>query len=886
MMEYAEHHLRPRHLLDKQVDRKSLWQAVCEQEAALADAILKANRQWKAAWIPERAVALYSHLSAQMHAGDIKAIGKKVLLVEGYLTQEQLRFLQCVADAVHCPYEEMNLLEYEIVECWKEGGGAQGPPATKIKLGSKPDVSAWISGPLASKLPEVLEYFDEVTYQPQALASPPYQLLVRSEVPFLGDKGRFESHILIEPVGQGRCRHTLEQTIEFKGLWGLGAVAKKLAKKSLQDTFDDLPGVIDKWLTFRQELLQTPKGRARLLAGRPHVEGVEWIDRQTAAVEGHKRGKAQHRHRRHGRQRADEAAAGKGRSDASGGGGAPKQGTPDVNPAARSPFDEAAAGAPASAPPSPPATATEPAVSGEERAGGAGGCGGAGGAEEFEDASEAHLHGEQSLGGTVWFSPATSLAPTASTEGTQPDAAAAAAVEPAAAVAGNEAVPPAAPAAQAEERRGAKGSEGGGSGGSVGGASESGYSAGSSEGSEEVEEHWGKTAPWRAYYQQHGVTPTRASHLLPDVLVERVIDLSGRRPVTVKKMGDGKGQQAGGAPAGRGRMRRMLGACSGRHSTAAEAAWLNTQQAAEEKRRNAWMTSPATQEAQKVVLSVVGVDCEAEIEQLLAELARLEKRYGPDSPAVPFVQNHLSQLYFCVGRYQEAVEASKVVQKCWIKLAGADSDMAAMTGLELGKALAAAGHPGDARDWLVQGLSVFNRLAMAQSQKVRSLAASIGQDRAAGRLDAEAWARARAALVDAQESKLKLDVSLYEAGFYGTLCGIMHNRFELQQGLSSQSQSSRANEFRTSEERMMETAFDGLLVTLVPGNCKVTYALRELSRAADMCKRQSRVRSALQSLHRRLANKASKVEKAAAAAAAAAHKRAAAAAAQQRGTNP
>lgn len=48
------------------------------------------------------------------------------------------------------------------------------------------------------------------------------------------------------------------------------------------------------------------------------------------------------------------------------------------------------------------------------------------------------------------------------------------------------------------------------------------------------------------------------------------------------------------------------------------AAWLNTQQAAEEKRRNAWMTSPATQEAQKVVLSVVGVDCEAEIEQLLA----------------------------------------------------------------------------------------------------------------------------------------------------------------------------------------------------------------------------------------------------------------------------
>lgn len=43
----------------------------------------------------------------------------------------------------------MNLLEYEIVECWKEGGGAQGPPATKIKLGSKPDVSAWVRVPPA-----------------------------------------------------------------------------------------------------------------------------------------------------------------------------------------------------------------------------------------------------------------------------------------------------------------------------------------------------------------------------------------------------------------------------------------------------------------------------------------------------------------------------------------------------------------------------------------------------------------------------------------------------------------------------------------------------------------------------------------------------------------
>lgn len=35
--------------------------------------------------------------------------------------------------------QEMNLLEYEIESCWREDG------ATKIRLASKPSVSAWAS---------------------------------------------------------------------------------------------------------------------------------------------------------------------------------------------------------------------------------------------------------------------------------------------------------------------------------------------------------------------------------------------------------------------------------------------------------------------------------------------------------------------------------------------------------------------------------------------------------------------------------------------------------------------------------------------------------------------------------------------------------------------
>lgn len=50
-----------------------------------------------------RAVQLHSQLSARAHPGDMA--GSRVLLVEGPLSREDMRFLQCIADAVHCPCE-------------------------------------------------------------------------------------------------------------------------------------------------------------------------------------------------------------------------------------------------------------------------------------------------------------------------------------------------------------------------------------------------------------------------------------------------------------------------------------------------------------------------------------------------------------------------------------------------------------------------------------------------------------------------------------------------------------------------------------------------------------------------------------------------------------
>lgn len=53
----------------------------------------------------------------------------------------------------------MRLLEYEIVSCWKEGAGS--PQCTKLKLASKPDISAWVPDALAGRVGEEFGYVDE-----------------------------------------------------------------------------------------------------------------------------------------------------------------------------------------------------------------------------------------------------------------------------------------------------------------------------------------------------------------------------------------------------------------------------------------------------------------------------------------------------------------------------------------------------------------------------------------------------------------------------------------------------------------------------------------------------------------------------------------------------
>lgn len=76
-----------------------------------------------------RAVQLYSKLSAPGRPCDTWTYERRVLLVEGPLSREDMRFLKCVADEVHCRCE----LRYKvpppaITQGERLADGAEGQP--------------------------------------------------------------------------------------------------------------------------------------------------------------------------------------------------------------------------------------------------------------------------------------------------------------------------------------------------------------------------------------------------------------------------------------------------------------------------------------------------------------------------------------------------------------------------------------------------------------------------------------------------------------------------------------------------------------------------------------------------------------------------------------
>ncbi|GAB4823910.1 hypothetical protein N2152v2_010956 [Parachlorella kessleri] len=154
----------------------------------------------------------------------------------------------------------LSLGEYEFVEAWSEG------PVKFVKLKTKPDFSAWVPKSAAGALPLTdLEFFDIIKYDPAELEHPPYRLHTN-----------IHSTLTIEEMGPNKTRQVLEGEIKVK-VFGLGGLAERMVKSSLERTYKRLPEVVERWVEFREEVLRQPGGNQRLLLGRPSLSTIPWI---------------------------------------------------------------------------------------------------------------------------------------------------------------------------------------------------------------------------------------------------------------------------------------------------------------------------------------------------------------------------------------------------------------------------------------------------------------------------------------------------------------------------------------------------------------------------------------------------------------------------------
>jgi hypothetical protein len=161
----------------------------------------------------------------------------------------------------------LNLGRQEFVESWKEGDVAF------VKMVTKPNTGAWLPASAQKSLvkDDQLEMVDTIELGPQLERGPPYVLPVESQIPALGGKTDIRFKITIIEAGPNKTKQILDGNANIK-IFGLGKLAEKMLKRSMKQTYDKLPEVVQKWQMHRNEMIaRGPGDEARLLAGRPSV---------------------------------------------------------------------------------------------------------------------------------------------------------------------------------------------------------------------------------------------------------------------------------------------------------------------------------------------------------------------------------------------------------------------------------------------------------------------------------------------------------------------------------------------------------------------------------------------------------------------------------------
>ncbi|KAK9901312.1 hypothetical protein WJX75_005857 [Coccomyxa subellipsoidea] len=175
--------------------------------------------------------------------------------------------------------KSMKVGALDIVDGWMEG------ESEVYKFVTKLEVDNYVPKSLQRHFSkEGLHYTDIITYDPKLIARAPYRLPVKSIAPILPEKSRIECMLTIAEEEPGvSCRQTLEGEVEFK-LMGLGHLAARIVADNLEKVYQGMPLVVQRWVDFRNEVLQQEGGRDILFSGRPDNHGIDWISKRITTM--------------------------------------------------------------------------------------------------------------------------------------------------------------------------------------------------------------------------------------------------------------------------------------------------------------------------------------------------------------------------------------------------------------------------------------------------------------------------------------------------------------------------------------------------------------------------------------------------------------------------
>ncbi|CAL8464919.1 g4454 [Coccomyxa elongata] len=159
----------------------------------------------------------------------------------------------------------LNLGQVEIVDTWREGD------VRYQKIVTMPDYERWVpkAGRRYVKEPDIM-FYDTVAYDPQHLecADRGFRMHITSYLPLLGEKMQSVRTIVIEPIDEAHCRHSVEGEVIIK-IFGIGRLAEKTIIDSTIKTFKALPAIVERYVEVRKEILKAPGGHEALLDGIP-----------------------------------------------------------------------------------------------------------------------------------------------------------------------------------------------------------------------------------------------------------------------------------------------------------------------------------------------------------------------------------------------------------------------------------------------------------------------------------------------------------------------------------------------------------------------------------------------------------------------------------------